>query len=99
MAKPEGQTICASSRQCDVLIENYKFGDLQGYGLDYDDLKTINPPHLLLGHRLRPDRPLCQRPGYDFMIQGMGGLMTSPASATSRRAAGRRRPASPSPTS
>ena len=41
MAKPEGQALVRElARECDVLIENYKFGDLARYGLGYDDLKA-----------------------------------------------------------
>jgi hypothetical protein len=44
----------------DVVIENFKVGGLKKYGLDYDSLKAVNPrPHLLLDHRLRPERALC----------------------------------------
>src|SRR3954468_16570898 len=44
ISKPEGQAIVRElARLCDVLIENYKFGDLARYGLGYDDLKALNP--------------------------------------------------------
>jgi len=44
VAKPEGQELIrALARECDVLIENYKHGDLARYGLGYDDLKSVNP--------------------------------------------------------
>lgn len=78
LSKPEGQQIVRElARQCDVLLENYKFGDLARYGLGYDDLKKINPRLIYcsvtgFGHT----GPYCERPGYDFMIQGMGGLMS-----------------------
>ena len=63
--------------QCDVLLENYKYGDLARYGLGYDDLKALNPGLVYcsvtgFGHT----GPYRERPGYDFMIQGMGGLMS-----------------------
>ena len=48
------------ARQADVVIENFKVGDLARYGLDYDEPARDQPaPRLLLDHRLRPDRPLC----------------------------------------
>lgn len=78
LSKAEGQQIvCELARQCDVLLENYKFGDLARYGLGYDDLKKINPRLIYcsvtgFGHT----GPYRERPGYDFMIQGMGGLMS-----------------------
>jgi len=78
IARPEGQAIVRELvRICDVLIENYKFGDLARYGLGYDDLKAVNPRLIYcsvtgFGHT----GPYRERPGYDFMIQGMGGMMS-----------------------
>jgi crotonobetainyl-CoA:carnitine CoA-transferase CaiB-like acyl-CoA transferase len=78
LSKPEGQQIVRDlAARCDVLLENYKFGDLARYGLGYDDLKQINPRLIYcsvtgFGH----SGPYRERPGYDFMIQGMGGLMS-----------------------
>jgi len=65
------------ARKSDVLVENYKVGGLKKYGLDYDALKAINPALIYcsvtgFGH----DGPYRERPGYDFMIQGMAGLMS-----------------------
>jgi crotonobetainyl-CoA:carnitine CoA-transferase CaiB-like acyl-CoA transferase len=61
----------------DVLIENYKYGDLERYGLAYAQLKDANPRLVYcsvtgFGH----SGPYRERPGYDFMIQGMGGMMS-----------------------
>lgn len=78
LSRPEGQQIVRDlAARCDVLLENYKFGDLARYGLGYDDLKQINPRLIYcsvtgFGH----SGPYRERPGYDFMIQGMGGLMS-----------------------
>jgi len=78
IANPEGQGIVRElAKQCDVLLENYKYGDLARYGLSWDDLKKINPRLVYcsvtgFGHT----GPMRERPGYDFMIQGMGGLMS-----------------------
>ena len=78
LAAPEGQRIVRElAAQCDVLLENYKPGDLARYGLGYDDLKKVNPRLIYcsvtgFGHT----GPYRDRPGYDFMIQGMGGLMS-----------------------
>lgn len=60
----------------DVVIENFKLGGLDKYGLDYDSLKAINPRLIYcsitgFGHT----GPYAERAGYDFMIQGMGGIM------------------------
>jgi crotonobetainyl-CoA:carnitine CoA-transferase CaiB-like acyl-CoA transferase len=63
--------------QSDVFIENYKVGNLQRYGLAYDDLKAVNPRLIycsLTG--FGQDGPSAERPGYDFVFQGMGGLMS-----------------------
>jgi crotonobetainyl-CoA:carnitine CoA-transferase CaiB-like acyl-CoA transferase len=61
----------------DVLIENYKFGDLARYGLGYDDLKALNPRLIYCSVTgFGQTGPYRERPGYDFMIQGMGGMMS-----------------------
>jgi len=63
--------------QCDVLLENYKYGDLARYGLGYDDLKAVNPRLVYCSVTgFGQTGPYRERPGYDFMIQGMGGLMS-----------------------
>ncbi len=61
----------------DVVIENYKVGGLKKYGLDYDSLKAINPRLVYCSITgFGQTGPYKQRAGYDFMIQGMGGLMS-----------------------
>jgi crotonobetainyl-CoA:carnitine CoA-transferase CaiB-like acyl-CoA transferase len=78
LSKPDGQKIVRElAARSDVLLENYKFGDLARYGLGYDDLKKANRQLIYcsvtgFGHT----GPYRERPGYDFMIQGMGGLMS-----------------------
>ena len=61
IAKPEGQEIIRElARSCDVMMENYKVGDLKRYALDSEIDQEGQPRHhLLLGDRLRPDRTLC----------------------------------------
>jgi crotonobetainyl-CoA:carnitine CoA-transferase CaiB-like acyl-CoA transferase len=73
-----GQEIARElARGCDVLIENYKFGDLARYGLAYDDLKGVNPRLIYCSVTgFGQTGPYRERPGYDFMIQGMGGMMS-----------------------
>src|SRR5258706_3367 len=72
--KKLGRKLAAIS---DVLIENYKFGDLARYGLSYDDLKKINPRLIYCSVTgFGQTGPYRERPGYDFMIQGMGGMMS-----------------------
>jgi crotonobetainyl-CoA:carnitine CoA-transferase CaiB-like acyl-CoA transferase len=78
LAHPEGQALARElAAQCDVLLENFKFGDLDRYGLGYAQLQAVNPGLIYcsvtgFGHT----GPWRERPGYDFMIQGMGGLMS-----------------------
>jgi len=78
LSLPEGQNIVRElARQCDVLIENYKVGDLARYGLGYDDLKQLNPRLIYTSVTgFGQTGPYRERPGYDFMIQGMGGVMS-----------------------
>jgi crotonobetainyl-CoA:carnitine CoA-transferase CaiB-like acyl-CoA transferase len=78
VAKPEGQDLIrALARECDVLIENYKHGDLARYGLGYDDIKGVNPRLVYCSVTgFGQSGPYRERPGYDFMIQGMGGMMS-----------------------
>jgi len=78
LSAPEGQRIVRElAAQSDVLLENYKFGDLARYGLGYDDLKKINPRLIYCSVTgFGQTGPYRDRPGYDFMIQGMGGLMS-----------------------
>jgi crotonobetainyl-CoA:carnitine CoA-transferase CaiB-like acyl-CoA transferase len=74
----EGQTIVRKLAQdSDVLIENYKAGSLKNYGLDYDSLKEINPKLVYCSITgFGQDGPRAEEPGYDYIIQGIGGLMS-----------------------
>jgi crotonobetainyl-CoA:carnitine CoA-transferase CaiB-like acyl-CoA transferase len=78
LSRPEGQRIVRElARQADVLIENYKVGDLARYGLGYDDLRKLNPRLVYASVTgFGQTGPYRERPGYDFMIQGMGGVMS-----------------------
>ncbi len=78
LSKPAGQSIVRDlACRCDVLLENYKYGDLARYGLGYDDLKGANPGLIYCSVTgFGQTGPYRDRPGYDFMIQGMGGLMS-----------------------
>jgi crotonobetainyl-CoA:carnitine CoA-transferase CaiB-like acyl-CoA transferase len=77
-AKPEGAALLRQLvAQADVLIENYKVGSLQKYGLDYESLKAINPRLIYCSITgFGQTGPYAARPGYDFAIQGIGGLMS-----------------------
>jgi crotonobetainyl-CoA:carnitine CoA-transferase CaiB-like acyl-CoA transferase len=78
ISKPEGQKIARDlASKSDVLIENYKAGSLAKYGLAYDDLKAVNPKIIYCSITgFGQTGPHAQRPGYDFIFQGMGGLMS-----------------------
>src|SRR3990172_1656891 len=78
LSNAEGQNIVRGlARQSDVLIENYKVGDLARYGLGYGDLAQINPRIIYCSVTgFGQTGPYRERPGYDFMIQGMGGMMS-----------------------
>lgn len=75
---PEGQEIIRDLvRHCDVVIENFKVGGLKKYGLDYDNLKALKPDLIYCSITgFGQDGPYAERAGYDFLIQGMGGLMS-----------------------
>ncbi|MCX7273475.1 MAG: CaiB/BaiF CoA-transferase family protein [Burkholderiales bacterium] len=74
----EGQRLVRElAAQCDVLIENYKYGDLERYGLGYAALAEINPGLIYCSVTgFGQTGPYRERPGYDFMAQGMAGLMS-----------------------
>jgi len=78
ISKPEGQKIIRElAAKSQVLIENYKVGTLKKYGLGYEDLKASNPSLIYCSVTgFGQDGPYAPRPGYDFIFQGMGGLMS-----------------------
>jgi len=78
LATVEGQSLVRRlATQADVLVENFKVGGLARYGLAYDDLASLNPRLVYLSiSAFGQDGPAAAEPGYDAMIQGMGGLMS-----------------------
>lgn len=78
IARPEGQALIRELvAHCQVFIENFKVGDMARYGLDHASLKAINPRLVycsLTG--FGQTGPYAERAGYDYAIQGMGGLMS-----------------------
>ncbi|GAB3428129.1 CoA transferase [Massilia solisilvae] len=78
ISTPEGQDIVKQlAAECDIVLENYKVGALAKYGLDQASLRAINPRLIYCSITgFGQDGPDAQRAGYDFMIQGMGGLMS-----------------------
>ncbi len=76
--RPEGQALVRGlAAQCDVLIENFKVGGLAQYGLDWESLRQVNPRLVYCSVTgFGQTGPYAKRAGYDFLIQGMGGLMS-----------------------
>jgi len=79
IATEQGQEIIRTlARQADVFVENYKLGDLARYGLAYEDLKKINPRLIYCSITgFGQDGPYAHLPGYDYIFQGLGGLMST----------------------
>lgn len=80
---PEGQDFVRDLvAEADILIENFKVGGLAKYGLDYDSLRAVNPRLIYCSVTgFGQDGPYAHRAGYDYIVQGMSGLMsvTGPA--------------------
>ncbi|HLU01027.1 MAG TPA: CaiB/BaiF CoA-transferase family protein [Burkholderiaceae bacterium] len=78
IASPEGaELVRKMAAKCDVLLENFKVGGLKKYGLDYESIKAVNPRLIYCSITgFGQTGPMAPLPGYDFMIQGMGGLMS-----------------------
>lgn len=78
LADPEGQALVRElAKRADVVLENYKVGDLARYGLDYASLSKLNPGLVfcsITGYG--QTGPYAAKPGYDFVFQGLGGLMS-----------------------
>ncbi len=76
-SKPQGQEIIRELvKTADVLIENFKVGDLKRYGLDYDSLKEINPRLIYCSVTgFGQTGPMAPLPGYDGLFQATGGIM------------------------
>jgi crotonobetainyl-CoA:carnitine CoA-transferase CaiB-like acyl-CoA transferase len=75
---PAGQALIRElAAHCDVFVENFKVGDMARYGLDYATLKVINPRLVYCSITgFGQNGPYAERAGYDYAIQGMGGLMS-----------------------
>ncbi|WP_116141349.1 CaiB/BaiF CoA transferase family protein [Trinickia diaoshuihuensis] len=78
IATPEGQKIVRElAATSDVVLENYKVGQLKKYGLDYESLKAVKPDLVYCSVTgFGQTGPLAERAGYDFIVQGMGGFMS-----------------------
>lgn len=76
-------------QDADVLVENYKVGTLANYGLDYETLANINPQLIYLSVTgFGQSGPYSHKPGYDYIFQGMGGLMSYTGIADGEAGAG-----------
>ena len=75
---PEGQAVVRRLvADADVVIENFKVGGLEKYGLDWESLRAVNPRLIYCSITgFGQDGPYAHRAGYDFIIQGMAGLMS-----------------------
>ncbi len=78
LAQREGQALVRElAARADVLLENFKTGSLAQYGLDYASLSALNPRLIYCSITgFGQSGPYAERPGYDFLVQGMGGLMS-----------------------
>ena len=78
MSVPQGQQLVRRlAAQSDILIENYKVGGLQKFGLDYASMRNVNPRLVYCSITgFGQDGPYAERPGYDYLFQGLGGLMS-----------------------
>ena len=78
IAQPAGQALIRElATHCDVFVENFKVGDMARYGLDYASLKALNPRMVYCSITgFGQNGPYSERAGYDYAIQGMGGLMS-----------------------
>jgi crotonobetainyl-CoA:carnitine CoA-transferase CaiB-like acyl-CoA transferase len=78
IAQPEGQALIREmAAKADVFVENYKVGDMARYGLDFESLHALNPKLVYCSITgFGQTGPYKDRAGYDYAIQGMGGLMS-----------------------
>lgn len=78
IAQPAGQELIRELvKHCDVFVENFKVGDMARYGLDYASMKALNPKLVYCSVTgFGQTGPYRERAGYDYAIQGMGGLMS-----------------------
>ena len=79
IAKPEGQAVLKDiAAKCDVMVENFKVGDLARYGLDYASVRKLNPSIVycsVTGYG--QDGPMANQPGYDPVFQAISGMMST----------------------
>ncbi|MFL9887502.1 CaiB/BaiF CoA-transferase family protein [Paraburkholderia agricolaris] len=90
LGSPEGRALVRRlACEADVLLENFKVGGLKQYGLDYASLRELNPRLIYCSITgFGQTGPYANRAGYDFLIQGMGGLMSLTGRADSEAGGG-----------
>lgn len=78
MATADGQALIRQlAAECDIVVENFKVGGLAKYGLDYAGLSAVNPRIIYCSITgFGQSGPYSDRPGYDFLVQGLGGMMS-----------------------
>jgi crotonobetainyl-CoA:carnitine CoA-transferase CaiB-like acyl-CoA transferase len=78
ISKPAGQALARRLiGQCDIMVENFKVGDMARYGLSYDDLKAAHPRLIYCSITgFGQTGPYAPRAGYDMLAQGLGGIMS-----------------------
>ena len=78
IASEQGQAIIRElAKSCDVMMENYKVGDLKRYRLDYESIRALNPGIIYCSVTgFGQTGPYAPRAGYDAILQAMGGLMS-----------------------
>ncbi len=78
IAQPAGQALVRElAKHCHVFVENFKVGDMARYGLDYPSLRGLNPRLVYCSVTgFGQSGPYRERAGYDYAVQGMGGLMS-----------------------
>ena len=78
LTKKEGQNLILKLiKKCDVLVENFRAGNLNQYGLDYKSIKKINPKIIYCSITgFGQSGPYSKRGGYDYLVQAMGGIMS-----------------------
>ena len=88
--QPDGQALVRDlAKRCDVVIENFKVGSLAHYGLDFASLQAVNPRLVYCSITgFGQTGPYAKRAGYDFLMQGMGGLMSITGRADGEEGAG-----------
>tara|TARA_B100001564_G_scaffold273040_1_gene234749 strand:- start:213 stop:1436 length:1224 start_codon:yes stop_codon:yes gene_type:complete len=78
LTKKKGQILAKKIiKKCDVLVENFRAGNLKQYGLDYESIKKINPKIIYCSITgFGQNGPYASRGGYDYLVQAMGGIMS-----------------------